>query len=47
MMLQVRDCRLVGLGDLAVHLDYVKNTIRGYFEDLMSIGVTGEYSANV
>ena len=38
---KVRDCRLVGLGDLAVHLDYVKNTVRGYFDDLINIGVTG------
>ena len=29
------------MADLAVHLDYVKNTIRGYFEDLINIGVTG------
>ena len=37
----MRDRRLVGLGDLAVHLDNVLNTIRGYFDDLISIGVTG------
>ena len=44
-MLQVRDCRLIGLGSLALNLDHVRNTIRGYFEDLMTIGVTGAISS--
>ena len=44
-MLQVRDCRLIGLGSLALNLDHVRNTIRGYFEDLMTIGITGEVSS--
>ena len=43
-MLQVRDCRLSGLGDLAIHLDYVKDTLRTYLEDLLSVGVTGKMS---
>lgn len=38
---QVRDCRLVGLPDLALHSEYVRNKIADYLNNLMDIGVAG------
>ncbi|XP_026970312.1 pancreatic alpha-amylase isoform X1 [Sagmatias obliquidens] len=38
---QVRDCRLVGLLDLALEKDYVRSTIAEYLNRLIDIGVAG------
>uniref|UniRef100_A0A8C5VJ61 Alpha-amylase n=1 Tax=Microcebus murinus TaxID=30608 RepID=A0A8C5VJ61_MICMU len=38
---QVRDCRLVGLLDLALEKDYVRSTIANYMNHLIDIGVAG------
>lgn len=38
---QVRNCRLVGLGDIAVGLDYPRQKVREFFDDLIGIGVAG------
>ncbi|EPY74923.1 Pancreatic alpha-amylase precursor isoform 9-like protein [Camelus ferus] len=38
---QVRDCRLVGLLDLALEKDYVRSTIANYLNRLIDIGVAG------
>ncbi|XP_075856021.1 alpha-amylase 2B isoform X2 [Microcebus murinus] len=37
----VRDCRLVGLLDLALEKDYVRSTIANYMNHLIDIGVAG------
>ncbi|EFB22518.1 hypothetical protein PANDA_020921, partial [Ailuropoda melanoleuca] len=37
----VRDCRLVGLLDLALEKDYVRSTIADYMNHLIDIGVAG------
>ncbi|KAM8930432.1 pancreatic alpha-amylase-like [Pelodytes ibericus] len=38
---QVRDCRLVGLLDLALEKEYVREKIAAYLNNLISIGVAG------
>lgn len=38
---QVRDCRLVGLLDLALEKDYVRTQIANYMNHLIDIGVAG------
>uniref|UniRef100_A0A8C5Q3L3 Alpha-amylase n=1 Tax=Leptobrachium leishanense TaxID=445787 RepID=A0A8C5Q3L3_9ANUR len=38
---QVRNCRLVGLLDLALEKDYVRDKIADYLNNLISIGVAG------
>ena len=38
---QVRNCRLVGLPDLALGDDYVRNKVAGYLNSLIDIGVAG------
>ncbi|KFO26898.1 Alpha-amylase 1 [Fukomys damarensis] len=38
---QVRDCRLSGLLDLALHKDYVRSKIADYLNNLIAIGVAG------
>ncbi|XP_064371895.1 pancreatic alpha-amylase-like [Dromaius novaehollandiae] len=38
---QVRDCRLVGLLDLALEKDYVRSTVAAYMNRLIDIGVAG------
>ncbi|XP_072276957.1 alpha-amylase-like [Pyxicephalus adspersus] len=38
---QVRNCRLVGLLDLALEKDYVRGKIAAYLNNLISIGVAG------
>ncbi|XP_036902614.1 pancreatic alpha-amylase-like, partial [Sturnira hondurensis] len=38
---QVRDCRLVGLLDLALEKDYVRSKIAEYLNHLIDIGVAG------
>lgn len=38
---QVRDCKLVGLPDLAVGSEYVRNKIADYLNALIDIGVAG------
>ena len=37
----VRNCYLVGLTDLYGALDYVRNAVAGYLNDLVDIGVAG------
>lgn len=37
----VRNCYLVGLTDLYGALDYVRNAVAGYFNDLVDLGVAG------
>lgn len=38
---QVRDCRLVGLLDLALEKDYVRSKVAEYLNHLIDIGVAG------
>jgi alpha-amylase len=38
---EVRDCKLVGLPDLALGSDYVRDKIAGYLNQLIDIGVAG------
>lgn len=38
---RVRNCRLVGLPDLATGAEYVRNTLAGYLNHLTSLGVRG------
>ncbi|XP_032821982.1 alpha-amylase-like [Petromyzon marinus] len=38
---QVRDCKLVGLLDLALEKDYVRGKIAGFLNNLIDIGVAG------
>ena len=40
-MYQVRDCRLVGLPDLALGSEYVRNKVAEYLNNLVEIGVAG------
>ena len=39
MLLQVRNCRLVNLADLALGHDYVRGKIADYLNHLISLGV--------
>lgn len=41
LLLQVRDCRLVGLLDLALEKDYVRGKIAEYMNKLIDMGVAG------
>lgn len=38
---QVRDCRLVGLLDLALEKDYVRSKVAEYMNHLIDVGVAG------
>ena len=38
---EVQNCELVNLADLATETDYVRGTIAGYLNDLLSLGVDG------
>ena len=38
---QVRDCRLVGLLDLALEKDYVRSKVAEYLNHLVDLGVAG------
>ncbi|KAK7100027.1 alpha-amylase-like [Littorina saxatilis] len=38
---QVRNCRLVGLADLAMSKDYVRGKVAGYLNHLIDLGVAG------
>ena len=37
----VRNCYLVGLTDLYGVMDYVRNAVAGYLNDLVDLGVAG------
>ncbi len=41
LLLQVRDCRLVGLLDLALEKDYVRGKVADFMNNLISMGVAG------
>lgn len=41
LLLQVRDCRLVGLLDLALEKDYVRGKVAGFMNKLIDMGVAG------
>ena len=41
LVLQVRNCRLVGLLDLALGNNYVRGKVADYLRDLLNIGVAG------
>lgn len=41
MLLQVRDCRLVSLLDLALEKDYVSSKVADFMNKLIDMGVAG------
>lgn len=41
LLLQVRDCRLVGLLDLALEKDYVRGKVAEFMNKLIDMGVAG------
>ena len=41
LLLQVRDCRLVGLLDLALEKEYVRGKVADYMNKLIDMGVAG------
>lgn len=40
---QVRNCRLLGLLDMNMGSDYVRNKIVAYFDDMLEIGIDGTF----
>ena len=40
---QVRNCRLLGLLDMKMGSDYVRNKIAAYFDDMLEIGIDGKH----